>query len=168
MPPRVQSIQSSRRPRALTPTCIGVVARLIDEVVGTTGQIAEKNKNRLVVEAQENLGALNADSMRLKQILLNLLSNACKFRKEGEAEALNRPVEWGILVQRAMNARFIIIRGIPTQDPAQVRLPEYDQVVETFPSDRADQSLDVRVRMIRRPAVALPNTALLTLTDSIS
>src|ERR1700746_475530 len=62
-----------------------------------------------------------------------------------DAEALNRPMEWGILVQRAMNARFIIIRGIPTQDPAQVRLPKYDHVVETFPSDRADQSLDVRV-----------------------
>src|SRR5437879_6296888 len=44
-----------------------------------------------------------------------------------------------------MNARFIIIRGIPTQDPAQVRLPKYDHVVETFPSDRADQSLDVRI-----------------------
>src|SRR5438874_6091979 len=44
-----------------------------------------------------------------------------------------------------MNARFIIIRGIPTQDPAQVRLPEYDHVVETFPSDRADQPLNVRV-----------------------
>src|SRR5262245_39378328 len=26
-----------------------------------------------------------------------------------------------------MNGRFIIIRGIPTQNPAQVRLPEYDQ-----------------------------------------
>src|SRR5262245_51749953 len=44
-----------------------------------------------------------------------------------------------------MNARFVIVRGIPTQDPAQVRLPKYDHVVETFPSDRADQSLDVRV-----------------------
>jgi len=60
------------------------LARLIDEVVGTAGQLAEKNKNRLIVEAQENVGAVKADPMRLKQILLNLLSNACKFTKEGE------------------------------------------------------------------------------------
>jgi signal transduction histidine kinase len=60
------------------------LTRLIDEVIGTAGQLAEKNKNRLVVEAQDNLGTLTADSMRLKQILLNLLSNACKFTKEGE------------------------------------------------------------------------------------
>jgi hypothetical protein len=42
-------------------------------------------------------------------------------------------MERGILLQRAMNARLIIIGCIPTQDPAQVRLPEYDYVVETFP-----------------------------------
>jgi hypothetical protein len=40
----------------------------IDEVIGTVGQLAEKNKNRLIVDAQENLGALTADSLRLKQI----------------------------------------------------------------------------------------------------
>jgi len=71
------------------------LARLVDEVIGTAGQLAEKNKNRLVVEAQENLGALNADSMRLKQILLNLLSNACKFTKEGKVALRVRKVADG-------------------------------------------------------------------------
>jgi GAF domain-containing protein len=69
--------------------------RLIDEVIGTAGQLAEKNKNRLIVEAQENVGALKADPMRLKQILLNLLSNACKFTKEGEIALRVREVTDG-------------------------------------------------------------------------
>jgi signal transduction histidine kinase len=71
------------------------LARLVDEVIGTAGQLAEKNQNRLIVEARENLGALNADSMRLKQILLNLLSNACKFTKEGEVALRVRKVADG-------------------------------------------------------------------------
>jgi signal transduction histidine kinase len=71
------------------------LAGLIDEVIGTAGQLAEKNKNRLVVEAQENVGALTADAMRLKQILLNLLSNACKFTKEGEIALRVRKVADG-------------------------------------------------------------------------
>jgi two-component system, NtrC family, sensor kinase len=69
--------------------------RLIDEVIGTAGQLAEKNKNRLLVEAHENVGALKADPMRLKQILLNLLSNACKFTKEGEVVLRVRKVADG-------------------------------------------------------------------------
>ena len=44
---------------------------LIDEVIGTARPLAEQNKNRLVVECQENLGPITADSMRLRQILLN-------------------------------------------------------------------------------------------------
>jgi signal transduction histidine kinase len=71
------------------------LARLIDDVIGTAGQLAEKNQNRLIVEAQEDLGSLNADSMRLKQILLNLLSNACKFTKEGEVALRVRRVADG-------------------------------------------------------------------------
>jgi signal transduction histidine kinase len=71
------------------------LARLVDEVIGTAGQLAEKNKNRLAVEAQEDLGTLTADSMRLKQILLNLLSNACKFTKEGEVALRVRRVADG-------------------------------------------------------------------------
>src|SRR5262249_54260261 len=69
-----------------------ILAPLSEEGAGPAGQPAEKNKNRLIVDAQENLGALTADSMRLKQILLNLLSNACKFTKEGEVALRVRKV----------------------------------------------------------------------------
>jgi signal transduction histidine kinase len=68
---------------------------LINEVIGTAGQLAEQNKNRLVVDAQENLGSLTVDPMRLRQILLNLLSNACKFTKEGEVALRVRKVADG-------------------------------------------------------------------------
>jgi GAF domain-containing protein len=71
------------------------LAPLINEVIGTAAQLAEQNKNRLVVDAQENLGALTVDPMRLRQILLNLLSNACKFTKEGEVRLRARRIANG-------------------------------------------------------------------------
>jgi PAS domain S-box-containing protein len=67
----------------------------IEEVVGTARQLAEQNKNRLEIEAQENLGALTVDPLRLRQILLNLLSNACKFTKEGKVTLRARKVANG-------------------------------------------------------------------------
>jgi len=78
----------------LSPESVSL-APLIDEVIGTAGQLAEQNQNRLVVEAQENLGAITVDPMRLRQILFNLLSNACKFTKQGQVSLRARKVADG-------------------------------------------------------------------------
>jgi adenylate cyclase len=68
------------------------LAPLIEEVIGTARQLAEQNKNRLVIQAPHDLGALTVDPMRLRQILLNLLSNACKFTRHGEVKLCARRV----------------------------------------------------------------------------
>jgi two-component system, NtrC family, sensor kinase len=69
----------------LNPSTVDL-APLIDEVVGTARQLAEQNQNRLMVDAADDLSAVTVDAMRLRQILLNLLSNACKFTKQGEVK----------------------------------------------------------------------------------
>jgi adenylate cyclase len=57
---------------------------LLEDIVGTARPLAEQNKNRLSVECPADIPPISADAMRLRQILLNLLSNACKFTKGGD------------------------------------------------------------------------------------
>jgi signal transduction histidine kinase/CheY-like chemotaxis protein len=71
------------------------IAPLVDEVIGTARQLAEQNQNRLLSECESSLAPVTADPMRLRQILLNLLSNACKFTKGGEVALRVRHVADG-------------------------------------------------------------------------
>jgi adenylate cyclase len=65
-------------------TIEGVAIRpIVDEVSGIARPLAEQNKNALEVDCPDGIGSVHADNMRLRQVLLNLLSNACKFTKVG-------------------------------------------------------------------------------------
>jgi hypothetical protein len=61
------------------------------------------------------------------------------------AETLNRAMERGVLVQRSMGPRLIIVGSIRAYDSAQVRFTEQDHVVQAFPADRANESLNVSI-----------------------
>jgi CheY-like chemotaxis protein/two-component sensor histidine kinase len=59
------------------------VPGMLDEVLTTVAPLVAKNGNRLRVESGPGVGAMRADLTRLRQVLFNLLSNACKFTSGG-------------------------------------------------------------------------------------
>ncbi|HEX6115350.1 MAG TPA: PAS-domain containing protein, partial [Geminicoccaceae bacterium] len=60
------------------------VANLVQDLANTVQPLADTNGNRLEVRCPDALGSIRADPTRVRQIVLNLLSNACKFTQDGE------------------------------------------------------------------------------------
>ncbi len=59
------------------------VAVLINEVMATASPLIGKRDNRIVVNMPEDLGIIELDALKLRQSILNLLSNAAKFTTKG-------------------------------------------------------------------------------------
>jgi len=56
---------------------------MVESVAGTVTALAKKNGNTLEIECAKDIGTIHGDLTKVRQILFNLLSNACKFTRNG-------------------------------------------------------------------------------------
>ena len=72
------------------------MAVLVQDVVSTIEPLVSVNHNTLHIESAADLGTSHADAVKVRQILYNLLSNACKFTDHGHITfAVTRELQEG-------------------------------------------------------------------------
>ena len=95
------------------------VSMILDEINETIQPLASQNSNTFTVNVAPDLSPVHADCTRLKQCLLNLLSNACKFTQAGE-------VDFSITQEQVHGQEFVVFRvadtGVGLSDDQAARL----------------------------------------------
>jgi signal transduction histidine kinase/CheY-like chemotaxis protein len=59
------------------------VATMVDDIRSIIEPLAEQNGNRLELDCDASIGTMHADLTKVRQVLFNLMSNACKFTENG-------------------------------------------------------------------------------------
>lgn len=77
----VARVDTKRMPLYLETFDLG---RLLTETVEAIRPLATKRNNELTLTLPSNLGAMHADPAKVRQIVYNLLNNACKFTQNGK------------------------------------------------------------------------------------
>jgi len=75
------------------------IERLVKQVAETVRQLMEKNQNTLKIEVRHCNQEIEIDGVKLRQILLNLLSNAGKFTENGKVELQVDRDEQGLMLR---------------------------------------------------------------------
>jgi PAS domain S-box-containing protein len=99
------------------------VGGLIEEVITTIKPLMDKNGNTLEVLSSDNIGAMHGDLMKVRQVMLNLLSNAAKFSANGTivltveritSEELKNKYQPRVAQLLILDAEFLIFRVTDT------------------------------------------------------
>ncbi len=86
----------------------------LDEVAATCRNLVSQNGNKFIFEKSNDLGIIETDETRLRQILINLLGNAGKFTKDGKVVLRANRVTAGTTTQIVLSVEDTGI-GIPAE-----------------------------------------------------
>ena len=105
------------------------ISELVDDVAAVIHPLLEENANTLKVDCPERVGYMRADKTKMRQALLNLMSNAGKFTKQGTIT---------LDVKRETHAGVDWIRVNVTDTGIGMSLEQIDKLFQPF--TQADSS----------------------------
>ena len=116
---------------------------LVRRVLTTVRTLAAKKHLRIEVAIPEGLGVLDADEVRIKQVLYNLVSNAIKFTPSEKRIGVEARSEAGTLVLRVWDEGI----GIPSSDLPRIFEP-YAQSRSTKSGEGTGLGLAIVKRLV--------------------